>query len=50
MKTKKQFDCVQMMRDIRDKINKEIAALTPEQILEYIKKGKIDYDKLESIR
>jgi len=50
MKTKKQFDCVQMMRDIRNKINKEITALTPEQILEYIKKGKIDYDNLVSSR
>ena len=50
MKTKKQFDCVQMMRDIRDKINKEIQSLTPEQILEYIKKGRIDYDKLVASR
>lgn len=50
MKTKKEFDCVQMMRDIREKINKEIISLTPEQILEYIKKGRLDYDKLIASR
>jgi hypothetical protein len=37
MKNKKQFDCVKMMREIRDKINSEIAKMTPEQILDYIR-------------
>ena len=46
MKNKKQFDCVKMMREIRDKISKEISNMTPEQILEYIKKGRQDYERL----
>jgi len=46
MKNKKQFDCVKMMRDIRDKISSEISKMTPDQILEYIRKGRNDYDKL----
>lgn len=35
-----------MMRDIREKINSEIINMTPAQILEYIKKGRIDYEKI----
>ncbi len=50
MKTKKQFDCVRMMREIRDKINNEIKNMTPEQILEYIRKGRIDYDRMLASR
>lgn len=45
MKTDKKFDCVKMMRDIRDKISSEIKDMTPEQILDYIKKGHSDYEK-----
>ena len=45
MKTKKKFDCVKMMRDIRDKINSDISNMTPEQIIEYIRKGRIDFNK-----
>lgn len=40
MKTK-DFDCVKMMRDIRDEIDKDINNMNSEQILEYIKKGSI---------
>lgn len=50
MKNKKQFDCVQMMRDIRDKISNEISNMTAEQILEYIKKGRQDYERLLTSR
>ncbi|NTW33849.1 MAG: hypothetical protein HGB12_14740 [Bacteroidetes bacterium] len=50
MKDKKQFDCVKMMREIRDKISKEISNMTPEQILEYIKKGRQDYERLLTSR
>ena len=47
MKTnKKEFDCVKMMRDIRDKVNADIANMTPEQILEYIKKGRQEFEKI----
>ena len=46
MKTKKQFDCVKMMREIRDKISSEIANMTPQQILEYIRKGSRDFEKM----
>lgn len=46
MKGKKKFDCVKMMRDIRDKINAEIADMTPEQIIEYIRIGRQDFEKM----
>ena len=46
MKTEKEFDCVKMMRDIRDKVNADIEDMSPEQILEYIKKGRRDYEKI----
>jgi hypothetical protein len=46
MKTNKKFDCVKMMRDIRDKISSDIKNMSPEQILEYIKKGHNDYEKI----
>jgi len=36
---KKNFDAVLSMRQIRDKISKEIADLSKEQILEYFKKN-----------
>jgi hypothetical protein len=50
MKTKKKFDCVKMMREIRDKIDSEIENMTPEQILKYIKKGRHDFDKIMASR
>ncbi len=46
MKTKKKFDCVKMMRELRDKINSDIANMTPEQIIKYIRKGQVDFEKL----
>jgi hypothetical protein len=46
MKTEKKFDCVKMMRDIRDKVNADIKNMSSEQILEYIKKGRADFEKL----
>ena len=50
MKTKKKFDCVKMMRELRDKINSDIANMTPEQIIEYIRKGRVDYEKIMARR
>ena len=44
-KKEKKFDCVKMMRDIRDKINSEISNLTTEQLLEYLQKGHNDFKK-----
>ncbi len=38
-KTEKKFDAVKMMRDIRNKIDKEIAGMTFEQEQEYFKNG-----------
>ena len=44
MKTKemktKEFDAVEYMRQIRDKISNDIADLTKEQIVEYFKKNR----------
>jgi len=44
MKTNKKFDCVKMMREIRDKISSDISTMTPEQIIEYIRKGSEEYE------
>ncbi len=38
-KKKKDFDAVLFMRQIRDKISREIADLSKEEILEYFKKN-----------
>lgn len=46
MENNKKFDSVKMMREIRDKVNSDIKDMSPEQILEYIKKGRNDYDVL----
>lgn len=46
MRTEKKFDCVKMMREIRDKIDADISKMTPEQIVEYIRKGGNEYKKL----
>ena len=50
MKTKKKFDCVKMMRELRDKINSDIVNMTPEQIIKYIRKGRADYEKMMARR
>jgi hypothetical protein len=44
MKTKKDFDCVKMMRDIRDKISLEIANMTTEQLKEYFRKRREEFE------
>lgn len=44
MKTKKDFDCVKMMRDIRDKISNEIANMNAEQIKEYFHKQSEEFE------
>ena len=46
MKTNKNFDCVKMMRNIRDKINSEIINMSSDQILDYLKKGRTEFDKI----
>jgi hypothetical protein len=46
MKNKdKNFDAVKLMRALRDKINIEIANMTPEQIIEYFRKGSEQFEK-----
>jgi hypothetical protein len=46
MKNKnKKFDAVKLMRELRDKINQEIVNMTPEQIIEYFRKGREQYEK-----
>jgi hypothetical protein len=37
MTSEKTFDCVRLMRELRDEINRDIEALTPEQRVEYIR-------------
>jgi hypothetical protein len=46
MITDKKFDCVKMMRDIRDKISSDIKDMSPEQVLDYIKNGRIEYERI----
>lgn len=46
MKNNKNFDSVKMMREIRDKVSADIKDMSPEQILEYIKKGRNDFEEL----
>ncbi|MEY3450859.1 MAG: hypothetical protein RL711_684 [Bacteroidota bacterium] len=48
MKTDKKFDSVKMMREIRDKINTDIIRMFPEEILDYIKNGRKDFEKIIS--
>ena len=45
MKNKKEFDAVKMMRKLRDEINKEIACMSTEQIIEYFRKAREQYEK-----
>jgi hypothetical protein len=45
MRTKKKFDCVQMMRNIRRKINNEISGMSTKQLLEYLQKARSEYQK-----
>ena len=45
MKISKEFDCVKMMRDIRDKVNSEIINMDTAQILEYFRKKSEEYEK-----
>ncbi len=43
MKTTNDFDCVKMMRDIRDKVNSEIVKMDSAQIIEYFRKKSEEY-------
>jgi citrate lyase synthetase len=46
MKNKeKKFDAVKLMRELREKVNKEIANLTPEQVVEYFRKHRQQFEK-----
>ena len=44
MKTTKDFDCVKMMRDIRDNINSEIVKMNSAQIIEYFRKKSEEFE------
>ena len=44
MKTTKDFDCVKMMRDIRDKVNTEIIKMDSSEIIEYFRKKSEEYE------
>lgn len=44
MKTTKDFDCVKMMRDIRDKVNEEIIKMDSAQIIEYFRKKSEEFE------
>jgi hypothetical protein len=45
MKTNKDFDCVKMMRDIRDKVNSEIVQMDTNQLLEYFRLKSEEFNK-----
>jgi len=44
MKTTKEFDCVKMMRDIRDKVNADIVKMDAAQIVEYFRLKSEEYE------
>ena len=44
-KTKKTFDAVAFMRKRREEISKEIEGMTPQQEIEYFKKGAAEFRK-----
>ena len=46
MKKSKKFDCVKMMREIRNEIDSEISKMPPKQILEYLKKSRTEYEAI----
>jgi hypothetical protein len=50
MKTDEKFDCVKMMRDIRDKVSSDIADMSPDQIIKYIRKGSKEYEEMMARR
>ena len=45
MKTNKDFDCVKMMRDIRDKIDAELEGKNTQQVLDYFRKNSQKFEK-----
>lgn len=45
MKTNKDFDCVKMMRDIREKVNSEIVKMDSAQIVEYFRIKSAEFEK-----
>jgi hypothetical protein len=45
MKTTKDFDCVRMMRDIRDRVNSEIIEMDTVQVIVYFRKKSVEYEK-----
>ena len=44
-KTEKKFDAVEMMRNIRNEIDRELQSTDAEQRQEYFKKQKEDFDE-----
>lgn len=44
MKTTKDFDCVKMMREIRDKVNSEIVRMDSAQLIEYFHKKSEEFE------
>lgn len=44
MKTTEDFDCVKMMRDIRDKVNTEIVKMDSAQVIAYFRKKSEEYE------
>ena len=49
-KTKKEFDAVKMMRDIRDKIDQELLSMTPKERREYYKRQREEFEEWKKSR
>ena len=49
-KTKKKFDAVKMMRDIRNKIDRELQSMTPEQRQEYYDKQRKEFEEWKMVK
>ena len=46
MKTKKKFESVKMMSEIRNEVDSEISKMTTKQILEYLKTRRKEYEMI----
>ena len=46
-KTKKQFDAVQMARDIKDKLDAKLSKMTKEEIIAYFKEQRMKPNRIK---
>ena len=45
MKKNKKFDCVKMIKDIRNEVTEELKNLSPQEVIDYLNKKYPDFEK-----